>query len=104
MGSGGCSGADFLLSRRVGAWSGPSTTRCVECEDCLRLRGWWNVADECSEASGVAGVIGVGVRGATVTGLDGALPVITGGSEGILAVLLQQPMAQWVVYAGASGR
>ena len=72
-------------------------TRCVDLEDCLRLRGGGNVTvtGECSEASGVA-VVGV----ATMRGLGGATSAITGESGGTLAALLQQPMGdEWCGYA-----
>lgn len=98
MGSGGCSGADLLLSWRVGF--GPSITRGVEREDRLRPRGRCNIVEECSEASGVARV---GVT--TVMGLGGALATITGGSgsRGTITVLLVQPMGQWHVVAHLEG-
>ena len=62
--------------------------------------------EECSEASGVARVAGVGGVGvATVTGLDAALAALAGGSgSGAAGLLLRQPMGQWRVCAGASGR
>ena len=108
-GSGGCSGADFLLSRR-----GSDPSPRVECVDVLRLRVRCIVDEECSEASGVARVAGVGGVGvATVTGLDEALVALAGGSgsgaAGAAGLLLRQPITmamagQWRKCAGASGR
>jgi len=86
--------AESILLRGLGY--GRAVLRYVGwCADGVRPRDRYGVSEECSRTTRC--------DVATVTGFAVALSPTT-SEEGLLAVLLQQPMAKWVMCVDASGR